>query len=189
LKHEDAQKGASDAIIERARAEIEEHIAAGQLTKAQESLLRTSANLTVSKALADLQSAVSEEMERRAAARRSLDEARRFLQRNEWQQAGELLRRELALPIRVPQLKEDLMVEFLRSAELSLKTGWRPCEQLLKQFRELEPHHEIPPSLLTRVAEMRREEAVCVCLDRTKQLQMKGDLQQARREVAQLAAV
>jgi eukaryotic-like serine/threonine-protein kinase len=189
LKYEDAQKIASDAIIRRARAEIEGHIAAGQLTKAQESLSRTSTNLTVFKALGDLQSTLSDELKRRAGVQRSLEDARRLVQNNEWQQAAELLRRQLAQPIRVVRLKEDLIAEFFRAAELSLKTGWRPCEQLLKQFRELEPQGKIPPSLLTKMAEMRREEAVSACLDQARLLQTKGDVQRARREVAQLAAI
>ena len=189
LKYEDAQKTASDAIIRRARAEIEGHIAAGQLTKAQESLSRTSTNLTVFKALADLQSALSDELKRRAGVQRSLEDAHRLVQNNEWQQAAELLRRQLALPIRAMRLKEDLIAEFFRAAELSLKTGWRHCEQLLKQFRELEPQGKIPPSLLTKMAEMRREEAVSACLDQARLWQTKGDLPRARREVAQLAAI
>jgi len=189
LNYENAQKTASDAIIQRARAEIEGHIAAGQLTKAQERLSLTSTNLTVFNALADLQSAVNEELKRRAEAQRSLEEARRLLQKNEWQGAAELLRRQLALPIRGVRLKEEVSAEFFRAAELSLKTGWRSCEQLLKQFRELEPQGKIPPSLLTRMAEIRREEAVSSCLDQAKLLQTKGDLQRARREVAQLAAI
>jgi serine/threonine-protein kinase len=187
-KYEDAQKMATDAILQRARAEIQAYIAAGQLTKAQESLSRTSTNLAVFRALADLESAVSDEIKRRAGVQRALDEARRFMQRNQWQQAAELVRRELALPIRVLQLKEDLIAEFFHAAELSLNTGWRSCEQLLKQFRDLEPQHQIPPPLLTRMADLRREEAVSACLDQARLLQMKGDLQGARRGVAQLAA-
>ena len=189
LKYEDAQRAASDAITQRARAEIEGHIASGQLTKAQERLSLTSTNLAVFKALGDLQTAVNEELKRRTEAERSLEESRRLLQKNEWQQAAELLRRQLALRIRVVRLKEDLTAEFFRAAELSLNTGWRACEQLLKQFRDLEPQGKIPPSLLSKMAELRREEAVSACLDQAKLLQSKGDLQRARREVAQLAAI
>ena len=188
-RYEDARNVASEAIAQRVRAEVQGYIASGQLTRAQEALSRTSMNLTVFRALGDLESAVSNEVKRRAEARRALDEARSLLQKNEWQPAAERLKRELSQPIRVVQLKADIIAEFFNAAEQSLKSGWRSCEQLLKQFRELEPTHQIPGPLLTRMSDMRRDEAVFACLDRGRLLQMKGDLPGARREVAQLAAI
>jgi len=187
-KVEEQQKQASEAIVRRVRSEVESYIAAGQITYAQDALSRTSTNLTVFKALSDLEALVNNEAKRRLAASRALEEARNMLTRSEWQPAAELLKRALVFQVRVPKLHDEIVAEFLYAAEGAATTDWRLAEQILKQFREAEPQHPLPASLLGKIADKRRDEAVTACLERSKALELKGDLQGARREISQLSA-
>jgi serine/threonine-protein kinase len=186
--YESAQKEASAAAARQVRTEVEQHIAAGELTRAQDVLQRTRTSLPSLGSLSSLELIVEEEVKRKMEAARTLDEARLAGRKGDWKLAVEQLEGAFANARHAPRLREDVIGEFFKLAEAALLADWRSSENIIRSFAQLEPNYAIPDHLLNSLAERQREETIAQLVETARRLKSDHDFEGALRELSRGSA-
>jgi serine/threonine protein kinase len=170
---------ASAALVRQTRTEMEQQIARGDITRAKEILERTCTNIA-SFRLSELEGLLQEEIQRKAEASQALEKAQQLLGKGNWKLATEQLERAHRDSAHVPQVRAQVVGEFVRAAECALASRWRAAEQVIEHLAKLEPNYRVPSELLGKIAAGKREEAVAACLEESRGLEGGGNLVGAR---------
>ena len=183
-EYESLQQQASNGLARQRKAEIQRHVAAGEITGAAQLLQQTLTEFPGRQDLSELETLIDLETARKSDAQSKLSEAQALFERHAWKRAADLLREAFAATEHLPALREAVLAAFAQGAEAAVEADWRAAESLLGQAVELKDNYRSSPALLARIAERKREDAVERCLEQAKRLQAAGDLKSAQGEIA-----
>ena len=174
---------ASAALLRQTRTEMEQQIAHGDITRAQEIFERTCTNIAPYQR-SELEGLLQEEIKRKTEASQGLETAQQLLADGNWKLAVEQLERAHRDSEHAPQMRAQIVGEFLRAAECALASGWRAAEQVVEHLAQLEPKYRVPSELLGKIAGGKKEEAIAACLEESRRLEQGGNLVGARDEIS-----
>jgi tetratricopeptide (TPR) repeat protein len=180
---ESLRQQASDGFTRQRVAQVEEHMAAGELAQAETILRQTSMLFPGNRELQGLETVLREETNRRSEAQQALDESQTLFRKADWNRGGELLKKAFTAAERVPKVREQVLASFVQAAETAFEKDWRASEALLHQLAELQPEYTQPTGLQNQITQRKRQEFVNQCLGQAQRLQAGGDLQAALREI------
>ncbi len=183
-EYESLQQQAINGLARQRKAEIQRHVAAGEITGAAQLLQQTLTEFPGRQDLSELETLIDLETARKSDAQSKLSEAQALFERHAWKRAADLLREAFVATEHLPALREAVLAAFAQGAEAAVEADWRAAESLLGQAGELKDNYQSSPVLLARIAERKREDAVERCLEQAKRLQAVGDLKSAQSEIA-----
>jgi eukaryotic-like serine/threonine-protein kinase len=182
-EYESLRQQASDGFTRQRVAQFEQHIAAGEFTQAKMILSQTLLLFPGNRELQGLEIVLQEETNRRSEARQALVESQSLFRKADWKRGGELLKKAFTAAERVPNVREEVLANFVQAAESALEKDWRASEALLQQLAELQSKYSPPAGLQNQITQRKRQEFVKQCLEQAQQLQSGGDLQAALGEI------
>jgi eukaryotic-like serine/threonine-protein kinase len=182
-EYESLRQQASDGLAGQRVAQFEQHMAAGEFTRAEKILRQTLLLFPGNRDLQGLETVLREETNRRSEAQQALAESQKLFRKADWKRGGELLKKAFITAERAPKVREEVLGSFVQAAEIAFEKDWRASEALLRQLAELQPKYTQPTGLQNQITQRKRQEFVNQCFEQAKRLQSGGDLQAALREI------
>lgn len=170
-------------LVHARKTQIERFVAGGELTRAADLLRQSLDQFPDDRDLSNVGQLLDQETKRRTNARESLTAAQKAFTRANWKQGGDLLKEAFASAKRAPALRQQVLDAFVQGGVSAVETDWRAAEILLQQLAELQSEVAPPLVLRSRIRERKRDEFVGQCIERSKDLLFKSQMQEALREV------
>ena len=129
--------------------------------------------------LAELERLADQGSERNQQAQALLEEGRQLCDSGKLEQGIDTLRRAKELDSRNTGVRSALATALTERAQALLKNDSEGADALIQQALEVDPNHQAAMSLRFSVQDSRRKEAVRACLAEARELQGKGQIQDA----------
>ncbi len=124
----------------------------------------------------------------RAKAEKGLAEGQRLLANRQWEQGADTIVRACQLALQDRTILEKGTHELIAEAKAAVERDWRAAEILLARLEQLQPGVTGSDDLNSRIAALKREDALRDAISAVKKLQAAGELAGASRELAKALA-
>jgi serine/threonine-protein kinase len=172
-----------DSAKARWMEQADRHMAAGNYSRALESLQKARVEFPGDPELAGLEKTATQSAERAAQAEQSLTSGLELCQQGKFEEGIETLRNARQLDDRNPGIRAALRDALLGHAQALLETDWQAAATAAGQALELDPTHAIARSVRARALDRKRESEVGQRASQARRLQAEGDLQAAQAEL------
>jgi serine/threonine-protein kinase len=163
--------------------QADRHMAAGNYSRALESLQKARVEFPGDPELTELEKTATQSAERAAQAEQSLTSGLELCQQGKFEEGIETLRNARQLDDRNPGIRAALRDALLGQAQALLETDWQAAAAAAGQALELDPTHAIARSVRARALDRKRESEVGQRASQARRLQAEGNLHAAEAEL------